>query len=526
MEGDALEPVRYIGERLRSWRHERDWSGPEAAVELAARLGRAVEWPELRSYEESAVLPNTPTASHLAAVYGRRLADLLTLGRPVPTSAVEPWPPTIPSTADLEAAERLLADRNHDPRHAARLFELGLSKGSIAAWLRKFGPEDAFDWIAVRFGPREARQWADRGYSAQEAVDLKALGFRPDSSPPPAAGRTTGNPTPIEVTTLLNALHLSGDEISPWIDAGWDLLESVPWQLLEFDACLAQSWRDAGFDAQLAAELKTSLSPSEATDWRATMLAPESWGSWRAARFTASDAIEFVTAGFDVDEARAWRDAGFGPSEARVLTHVGFDPGESSRWRDAGFEIAEASDYRRLGLDTDAALPWRAAGVRSSDVQQWLDLGLRPADAQQWRDVTTDPAEIAAAAAAGLSPEQVAQYAEVGVRGKDVEHWHRAGFDPAAAGPWAGTSPERAHRLISRGITAEFDRSRRAVGAQRVAAARDSLAERRKGSQGTATTGTAGAATSLTPDRDSVPFSLGCRACGKPIGPTGRCGCS
>lgn len=95
MSADDLEITRYIGERLRGWRQERDWSGQEAASHLAANISRAVEWSEIRRYEEGAALPDTLTATHLATVYGRDLVDLLLVRPTSEHSITSPWPPQV-----------------------------------------------------------------------------------------------------------------------------------------------------------------------------------------------------------------------------------------------------------------------------------------------------------------------------------------------------------------------------------------------------------------------------------------------
>lgn len=501
MTRDELEPIRYIGQRLRSWRHERNWSGQEAADHLGARLGRAVEWPELRRYEEAKVLPDARTASHLAAVYGRRLADLLTLSKSAAAVALEPWPPTVPSNNDLEAVEQLLANRGHDPRHAARMFELGLSKGSAGAWLRKFSPEEAFGWIAVRFGPSEAARWADRGYTVEDAINLKSLGVAPEALPTTGQG-STGGAVAIEVVVARDQLGLAGDDSTgAWMTQGWDLLTSIPWHLAGFDPASAKSWDALGFDPLWAKDLTTRFSPEEAGRWRDTPLDPLAWDEWRDAGFEASDAERWATAGFDALE--------------------------SSEWREAGFDVDEASGYRTAGLDASSASAWRSVGVAPADVRRWLDLDLHPSDVRRWSEVSGNPVVIAAVASTGLTPERAAQYVDVGVSSQDIERWHDAGFAPEQAHPWAGTSPERARRLLAKGVSPEFDQSRRAVGAQRVTAARAALA-----GQQTSRTAPVEQHRPITPvgatssGGDHGTFNPGCASCGRPVGVNGRCGCS
>lgn len=527
MTGDALEPIRYIGQRLRSWRHERNWSGQEAADRLAARLGRAVEWPELRRYEEATALPDERTASHLAAAYGRRLSDLLTLSKRASAVVLDPWPPTVPSKADLEAVEQLLRNRSHDPRHAARLFELGLSKGSAGAWLRRFSPEDAFGWIAVRFGPSEAARWADRGYTVEDAINLKSLGLSPDELPTSRSG-STGSAVATEVVVVRDQLGLVGDDSTgAWTSQGWDLLTSIPWHLAGFDPASANSWDELGFDPLEARDLMDRYSPEQAKRWRETPIEPPVWDEWRAAGFGPPDAALFATAGFDAIESARWRDADFAASEAARWAATAFGTIESTAWREAGFDPDEASGYRTASLDASGASAWRSVGVGPADVHKWRDLDLQPADVQRWSEVSDNPSVIAAVASTGLTPERAAQYLDVGIGSQDIECWHDAGFAPEQASPWAGTSPERARRLLAKGISPEFDRSRRAVGAQRVAAARAALSE-----QQTSRTALADRRRPSTPavpastGFDHGTFNPGCASCGQPVGVNGRCGCS
>ncbi|MDZ7732987.1 MAG: hypothetical protein U5R31_07585 [Acidimicrobiia bacterium] len=92
MMADRLERIRHIGQRLRGWRKERDWSGQGAAAHISTKLERQVEWPELRAYEEGSKLPDTVTATCMAAVYGRELPDLLTFKEKAAAVERRPWP--------------------------------------------------------------------------------------------------------------------------------------------------------------------------------------------------------------------------------------------------------------------------------------------------------------------------------------------------------------------------------------------------------------------------------------------------
>lgn len=496
---DELEPTRYIGQRLRSWRHERNWSGQEAASHLGTRLDRQVEWPELRRYEEGAVLPDTPTATHLAAVYGRQLANLLTL-KPTPaTVASAPWPPQTPSAEDLAAVRQLLERRGHDPRHSERLFQLGLSRGSAEKWLRNFSPEDAFGWIAVRFGPIEAVKWASRGHTVGEAIRLKSLGLTPERILATGDHSLSGFGAPIEVIVARDQLGVDrNDSTRVWAEHGWDLLASISWELSGFDPSSARPWNDQGFDPLWAKALKASFSPAEAGLWRDTTVGAPAWEGWRAHGFQPSDAEGFAEAGIDFVEAVEWRDLGFGP--------------------------AEAVAFRSEELGARAADHWRSIGVAAGDVRLWIDLDLAPSDLRVWRAVSPDPTVITILVKSGLSPKRARRWLAAGVDPRAIEDWEAADFAPDEASEWAGTSPERARRLLARGISPEFDRTRRAAGAARVVAARAALAERRD----LMARGRRPAVTSSQPSQPNLGtfHARLCSACDRPVSVNGRCGCS
>lgn len=526
MTGDDLGSIRYIGQRLRGWRHDRNWSGQDVAARLAARLGRSVEWPELRDYEEANALPDSRTANELATVYGRSLAELLTLSGRASAVPLEPWPPTVPSANDLEAVKQLLTDRGHDPRHAARLFGLGLSRGSAGAWMRKFEPEEAFGWIARRFGPSEAIRWADRGYTVEDAVRLKSLGMSPENLPKPVETSTDGA-LAIEVRVARDQLGLGGESIAAWTACDWDLLASIPWQLTGFEPAPARSWQQLGFDALGARALVDHFTPEEAQEWSATAIGSSEWAGWSAVGFKPPEAAPFAAAGYDAAESAQWRDAGLAAADAKRWTTAGFDALTSVAWREIGFEVDDASGYRAADLDAQGAAGWRSVGVAPADVRQWLDLDLEPSDARRWSAVSSNPSVMATLTRAGLTPSRSAQYLEVGIKDQDIERWHVAGFTPRQAGPWAGTSPERARRLMDKGISPDFDLSRRLASAQRVAAARDALA----GPQAPRLASSAKEQPTMTVGSASTGFvrpasAPGCAACGRPIGVNGRCGCS
>ena len=498
MSADELEPTRYVGRRLRSWRHERNWSGREAASHLVSSLHRPVEWTELLRYEEGSVLPDTPTATQLAAIYGRNLADLLTLNPPAAPVVTVPWPPQTPSSEDLAAVRALLESRGLDPLYAERFFQLGLSKASTGVWLRAFSPEDAFGWIAVRFGPNEAAKWADHGHTVDEAIRLKSLGLAPGLLSVSGDQRLSELGVAVEVIVARGQLGVDGDKPESWVERGWDLLASISWLLAGFDPSSARTWDEQGFDPLWAKALAASFGPVEAGRWRNTAVDTSAWEEWRA--------------------------LGFQPSEAEVFAEADFAVTEAAEWRDTGFSQNEAVAYRGVGLDAPVvAGRWRAIGVSARDVHLWLDLDLEPSVLERWRTLSADPTVIANLVKSGLSPGRARPWLAAGVDPRSIEQWEAAGFAPEGAREWAGTSPDRARRLLASGISPDFDRSRRASGAARVAAARAALAERR----GPAPRDQRSAGIdSQRPKRDLGTFTPGCGACGRPVSVNGRCGCS
>ena len=327
MTDDVLETTRYLGKRLRSWRGERNWSGQDASERLGARLDRAVEWPELRLYETGAALPDTPAASHLAAMYDRMVGELVLPVRPVGPTASVPLPPRTPRPDDLAPLRRHLAENHRDPQHAERFFELGLSAASVREWARALEPKIAFEWITVRFGAQEALRWIAAGHDVSDAVRLKALGLWPGYEDEPETKALLEVGVAREVLMARSQLGLSDRRATQeWFRQGWDLLAAIPWQVAGFDSGEAHLWHDHGFDPLLAKSTSVAFDPGEAAAWRWTGMDSSIWDEWRRSGFEPLDAASWSAAGLDTLIAVSWRTAGFGPQDAVVYRAVDLEP--------------------------------------------------------------------------------------------------------------------------------------------------------------------------------------------------------
>ena len=92
LEGDTEQ----IGPRLKAWRAERDWSGPDVAGMVAEQTGKAFDWATLRSIEAGESEPEPWVAEALAAAFERTVAEL---------------------TAPATSAERAAAESRDLPDH-------------------------------------------------------------------------------------------------------------------------------------------------------------------------------------------------------------------------------------------------------------------------------------------------------------------------------------------------------------------------------------------------------------------------
>lgn len=496
MGADPLEAIRYMGHRVRAWRHERNWTGQEAAARLSDRLGRVVAWTELLSYEEGAALPDTATAGCLASVYAKQLPQLILPTSPSTPVRQPPWPSRTPSHDDLDAVRNHLRTRGHDPAFAERFFELGVSAGGARSWLTKFDPPAAFEWLAVRFGVTEAEQWASAGHTVEQALQLKEIGLKPGDASPSSHGRLAERGVAIEVILVWTHLELDEATAMTWLDAGWDLLRSLPWVLVDVDCAVATEWSAEGFDPTSAKRLALELPADEAGRWRRSTIDTPAWSSWRNLAFDPTTAEAWAAAGFDAPNALEWSALAFEPGEAATFVAVGVLPASATRWRDAG--------------------------VGSGDVRAWIEAGLDVERVDRWRDVSLDPMEVAAYESANLTPRTVKEWLAAGIAGLQIESWRTGGFSPKEAAVWLGTSPARALRLTRRGVSAEADRARRSAGNQRLAEARLLLA----GKLGTRSGRRESSDSTRSPRPAQGSFVPGCPACGRPIGVNGRCGCS
>ena len=499
MSNDPLEPARYIGRRTRAWRHERNWTGQEAAGRLGKRLGRPVDWPELRALEEGAVLPDMATARCLTAMYGRELAQLIlpwASSTPSTHFRQAPWPPRNPSSDDLKAVRRLLQQQGHDPSLAERFFELGASAGGARRWLLKFNPTAAFEWLAVRFGQSEAEKWSSAGCSVEQALQLKEIGLRPGDVMPSSHCYLAERGVANEVVLLWRHLEVEEQTATAWLDAGWDLLCALPWVLAGADSAAAKDWFAEGFDALSARALWSEMQANEAGRWR--------------------------RAGVDASAWRSWRDYEFDPDEAALWSLAGLDTQSATEWRGAGFGSVDAAAFVAAKVPPGSAREWRDAGMRAENVRAWIKAGLDVDTVSRWREVTVDPMEVVAFERANLTPRTVKEWHAAGAAGGDIDSWRAGGFSPSDAARWAGTTPARALRLTRRGTSADTELARRAAGKRRLDEARSALA----GTPRPAAVHTDSPPSTRSPCLDSGNLVPVCPACGRPISENGRCDCS
>lgn len=79
LDGDTSQ----IGPRLKSWRADRDWSGPDVAGMVAETTGKDFDWATLRSIEAGENAPEPWVAEALATTFERTVDELVA----PPTSA-------------------------------------------------------------------------------------------------------------------------------------------------------------------------------------------------------------------------------------------------------------------------------------------------------------------------------------------------------------------------------------------------------------------------------------------------------
>ena len=104
-----METSAIVGGRLKRWRGENDWTGPEAAEKLSAS-GTTVDWPTLYELEQGNQSPAGDVAKSLADLYGHTVDELLD-----PTSD-EP-------VVELVPDDRPEDIRRRSPYRAERVFE-------------------------------------------------------------------------------------------------------------------------------------------------------------------------------------------------------------------------------------------------------------------------------------------------------------------------------------------------------------------------------------------------------------------
>lgn len=489
--------VEYIGQRLRQYRREKDWSGQEVARRLEASIGGSYDWPFIRDLEDGIATPTTEVAVALARAFDRTPFALLLPGGAQQTRPTSQWPSRRPSADDLHSVRQSLSKHGHSIHHAEQFFRMGASAGAARAWLSSFEPDEAFAWLRCRFSPSEAGQWKLAGIGVDDAVRLSALGLRAGDAVPPEVRVLGDQGVRFEAAMVWHHVGHDLGTAMAWLQAGWDLLAAIPWVSSGIDPANARAWFEGGFTVPTAIELTSTLSAEDAGRWGATNLDMGDWLRWQA--------------------------TGAGPAGSEQWAVRGFDPEDAAAWIEKGFDASEAETYRRAGCQSRDAASWKGEGIDAQTAALWLSEGLGIAQFKSWRSITANPTQVRRLIDSGVSVADAAAWSVGDVALDDVASWRDAGFSQEAAGAWAPASPARARRLLRRGVTPQTEAGRRDAGAARLEAARIAM---RSIAYPSAIHAGRPAPDATSHGVDGSPSIPTCSACEQPIRPNDRCGCS
>jgi len=101
---DQRVEASVLGKRLKRWRDAQDLSGPEAAEKLSAQSGTAVDWAQLRQFEQGEEVPSDALSEALATLYGHAVSELLDATPDEPV--VEAIPDDRPDSIQLRSPYR------------------------------------------------------------------------------------------------------------------------------------------------------------------------------------------------------------------------------------------------------------------------------------------------------------------------------------------------------------------------------------------------------------------------------------
>lgn len=445
-----------LGTRMREWRASGDLSGPEAASMLAADLGRCVPWAELRDYEQALRIPDGPTAAAIAGLYGRSVEELFALSH---------------------------LGTHHAGTMTAR--PLSVSVDDLASK----GPSraQATLWLGLGFEYNEALLWIELGWDLSEAAAWRAVEFAPEE----ASSWESVDCHPVEARELCSAMN--AEEAIEWNRQGVPHGEWTAWRTAGLDPALAKAWRE--------------FNPSEAARLARCGAEPEEAREWRDREFNLDETIEWRAAVSDPEIASAWRGQGFSPRDASV-------------WRRGGFTPEDASAARHAECAVSTAQEWIRAGIRPEDIAPLQRDGLQPGDVIQWQGTDLPASRIIDFRRLGVSPKEVLEWEAAGISAELMAGWKQQRLSLVDALDWSFTSPERARRLMARGMTAERARERAETGAARILDGQKSRSEAAEGEPALHSRGPIG------PRPHPSPLVSVCGACSRPIQPSGKCGCT
>lgn len=499
-----LEPVSYIGERLRSWRDEKNLNGPEVCTAASRLANRRLVWKQLRAYELGHALPDIDTAAAIARALDRDLVRLLV---PETVASQSRQPVSIHSLPDLRA---VLRDNDSAEDLAEEFAGLGVNAGLLRRWLNAVPAAVALGYLGAGVDRNVAQRWHGTGVTPVVAIALASAGFEPES--PRVSSFTDGEDAGhLLVQALRIRLDLPVDDPTPRTPASLDSLESIPWELWGFSVDEAKRWVDAGLMPVRAKYVSATFTPEEAALWTKTDISAKDWESWRAVGWSAADAGRLASDGFTAES--------------------------STPWRSTGLDVDGILMLHSADLTHETATEWQGTGASPAEIRGWHAGGLMPRHYRKWAPVGARPQEVLAWMLARVDVEEARRWTAAGVpTAGQRQQWIEYGFGPTEAANWGIVGPGRARDLIGRGVSLQHVRRRRRDGIEALHAARAVLAGRlsRSGASGlTQSSDRRTAHATGEPPKDSAqpwfrPTQLRvevCDACGQPVRDGTRCGC-
>lgn len=284
-------------------------------------------------------------------------------------------------------------------------------------------------------------------------------------------------PTTADATRLAAAFGndlgdlLAPTDVAPVAPAGWSAEKraselAATRQLLvdkDADPVLAQRFNRRDISAKTCATWCKHFAPDVALEWieagfktiEARNLAKEGLS---ASVVRVCDSFGQHRDADLVRPARELEGLGVAPIVAALCVAAGVDLVTARRWRDAGWDLLAALPWLDGKLSACDAAAWNAGGFGTDDARR-LHAKWRHADAAALKDLGYPEGEWTPA---------LLDWDRCGVPAGLVQRWRANNFVAADAVRWAPISPERAHRLRVRGLSASEAHERDEAGQSRL----------------------------------------------------------